>query len=80
MKNRFFALFFCFFFGMLGIHRMYLGSILLGILYILGTFLGFLTMGISSAIIGIIVLIDFILLLIRGEKGFNKRYNKAFIK
>ncbi len=66
-KSQLVAFLLCFFFGVLGIHRFYLGHIGMGILYLL-----------TGGLCGIGALIDFILILTGSLKPKDGEYEKTF--
>ena len=66
-KSQLVAFLLCFFFGVLGIHRFYLGHIGMGILYLL-----------TGGLCGIGALIDFILILTGSMKPKDGEYEKTF--
>lgn len=71
MKNKGTAVILCLLLGAIGIHKFYLGSNLLGLLYLIfcWTFIPF-----------ILAFIDFFILIFTSEKEFNKKYNAPFIR
>ncbi|MBU3135418.1 NINE protein [Clostridium gasigenes] len=62
-KSKLVAALFAFFLGTLGIHRFYLGYTTIGIVQIVLLFTGFITCGITSGIVAVWALVDFILIL-----------------
>ena len=63
-KDKWTALLLCFFLGTFGAHKYYEGKIGIGLLYLLAFWLmGFFTLGLSSLLICLLCLIDFIVLL-----------------
>lgn len=62
-KSQLVAALFAFFLGTLGIHRFYLGYTAIGIIQLILLLSGFFTCGITSAIVGVWALVDFILIL-----------------
>jgi TM2 domain-containing membrane protein YozV/Zn finger protein HypA/HybF involved in hydrogenase expression len=66
-KSQLVAFLLCFFFGLLGIHRFYLGHIGMGILYLL-----------TAGLCGIGALIDLILILVGSMKPKDGEYEKTF--
>ncbi|UQY80426.1 TM2 domain-containing protein [Candidatus Hepatincola sp. Av] len=71
MKNKGTAIILCLFLGGIGIHKFYLGSNLLGLLYLIfcWTFIPF-----------ILAFIDFFILIFTSDENFNKKYNAPFIR
>ncbi len=65
-KNRLAALLLCFFFGVFGVHRFYVGKIVTAIIWLL-----------TAGIVGIGVVVDFILIIIGSftDKQGNKLQN-----
>ncbi len=68
MRNKFVAAFLAFFFGYFGAHKFYLGSFLVGILYLCFSW---------TLIPAILSLFDFIKLIITPDKTFEATYNQA---
>ena len=66
-KSQLVALILCIFFGLIGVHRMYLGYVGLGIFYLL-----------TGGFCGIGVLIDLILLITGSLKPKNSEYKDSF--
>ena len=66
------AILLCFFLGLLGIHRFYLGKTGSGVLMLI------LTITVLGMIIsGIWALVDFLVLLIQGGDTFDRKYNSS---
>ena len=78
MKNNATAALLAFFLGPFGVHRFYLGEAGLGITYLLVSLLvGVFTLGISTAIIGLINFVEFIIFLTMSDEEFDRKYNKG---
>ena len=73
-KNKWVAGLLALFLGTLGIHKFYLGRNKEGIIMLLCFVLGFILLGIPSAIIGIIAFIEAIIYFIRSEADFQRLY------
>ena len=68
-KDKWTALLLCFFLGTFGAHKYYEGKIGIGLLYLLAFWLmGFFTLGLSSLLICLLCLIDFIVLLCKPNR------------
>lgn len=67
MKNQYIAAFLAFFLGSFGLHRIYLGNIITGLIYLLFMWTGI------PLILGIIESFYFILL---SKNTFNFKYNR----
>ncbi|EKO3643061.1 TM2 domain-containing protein [Vibrio metschnikovii] len=63
-----------FFFGSLGVHKFYLGYIKQGLIMLFAFLLGFLLLGIPSAIIGIIAFVEFLIYVTRSDEEFEQTY------
>ncbi|MDM7485064.1 MAG: TM2 domain-containing protein [Vibrio metschnikovii] len=63
-----------FFFGSLGVHKFYLGYIKQGLIMLFAFLLGFLLLGIPSAIIGIIAFVEFLIYVTRSDEEFEQIY------
>jgi|L827metagenome_2_1110789.scaffolds.fasta_scaffold01071_8 TM2 domain-containing membrane protein YozV len=70
MKSKTTATVLCFFLGVFGIHRFYLGQTGLGILYLIFCW---------TFVPALIALIDFIGFLLMSEETFNQKYNLTSI-
>jgi TM2 domain-containing membrane protein YozV len=66
MKNRFIALIFALFLGSFGLHKLYLGHVLAGIMYLIFSWTGIPT---------VLSFIDVIILATMDERKFNVLYN-----
>ena len=66
MKNKGVAILLCFFIGIFGAHKFYLGQIGLGVLYLLFFW---------TFIPGIVSFFEFFMLLFTSEDDFNRRFN-----
>jgi len=68
------AALFAFFLGAFGAHKFYLGYTKQGVIMLLTFLLGFILLGIPSAVIGIIAFIEFILYLVKSDEEFEQTY------
>jgi TM2 domain-containing membrane protein YozV len=66
MKNRGIAIILCFFLGAFGVHRMYLGQVTVGVMYLL-----FFWTGIPF----LLAFIDFFVLLFTEDREFDRKFN-----
>jgi TM2 domain-containing membrane protein YozV len=67
MKTRIVAILLALFLGGVGIHKLYLGKILTGVLYLLFCW---------TFIPAILALVDIVILLTMTDDKFNEKYNK----
>lgn len=78
MKNKYVAIFFAFFGGVLGLHKMYLNGFSKGstrlVLFFLAVFLKF---NVVFVILGIIGAIEGILMAAMSDESFDEKYNKG---
>lgn len=68
------AVLLAFFLGGFGMHKFYMGYKKEGLIMLLCFLLGFLLLGIPSAIVGLIAFVEFIVYLIKSDEDFDKIY------
>ena len=70
-KSRTIAAVLCFFLGLLGFHRFYVGKVESGVLLLIGTLFGWITGGVLYIVLAMLVLIDLIVILCGNFKDAN---------
>ena len=73
-KNKWVAAILAFLFGILGVHKFYLGKKQAGVIMLVASLVGLILLGIPTLIVSIIAFVEFVIYLVKDEQKFHEDY------